>query len=504
MTLALHLLYLSRDLGSDEGGFAMVARGWRSAGPYLYGQQWVDRPPGLLVVFAAADRLGPVGVRLMAGVCATVLVAAAAWAAAVVAGRRGAGWSALTAFAFATSPLLGAYQLNGEIIAAPLVMVSIAAVLHAVHRSTGALKRGFLAVVAGSAAAAAVLVKQDFAEGLVFAGVLLVGGPVVARFPTRRAVATGAALLVGATAWIVATGAWAASRVGIPALVYATYGFRADANDVLARWSWHAPEVRLLQLAGLASVSGMLFLAVQIPLGQRHRGAVRSPLAWAVTATAALGVFAVGLGGSYWPHYLIELVPVLALAAGIACVTGASGQRWTRRLVSSAAAVTVLTAPVAVVALHLDRSQSLTVADWLASSAHRHDTVVVPFTHANVIGESGLTSPYPYSWSLPTRTLDPHLRLLTATLDASASPTWVVRWDAPDTWGLDPGDRIGRALHAHYREVAVVCGHPVWLHRGVSRTIAAAPEGCGTSFAVTYPSGTQTPDAGGSRAQPPH
>jgi hypothetical protein len=45
-------------------------------------------------------------------------------------------------------------------------------------------------------------------------------------------------------------------------------------------------------------------------------------------------------------------------------------------------------------------------------------------------------------------------------------------WDQPHTWGLDPGNHVDAALRAHYWSVAVVCGHTVWLHDGVSRHLA--------------------------------
>src|SRR5690606_30300414 len=36
-TLSVHLLSLTRQLGSDEGGFAMVGQHSRDGGPFLYG-----------------------------------------------------------------------------------------------------------------------------------------------------------------------------------------------------------------------------------------------------------------------------------------------------------------------------------------------------------------------------------------------------------------------------------------------------------------------------------
>jgi hypothetical protein len=103
------------------------------------------------------------------------------------------------------------------------------------------------------------------------------------------------------------------------------------------------------------------------------------------------------------------------------------------------------------------------------------DTVVVPFSHANVINAAGLHPGYPYAWSLPLRTLDPQLALLTHTLDGPAAPTWVVRWDEPHTWGLDPGDRVDAELYGHYRAVGDVCGHVVWLHDGIHRALPPLP-----------------------------
>ena len=59
------------------------------------------------------------------------------------------------------------------------------------------------------------------------------------------------------------------------------------------------------------------------------------------------------------------------------------------------------------------------------------------------------------------------------------APTWVVIWDHPEEWGLDESGQLQRALHAHYRLVARVCRHPVWLRSDVSRTLAPLPTNCG-------------------------
>ena len=67
-SLALRIRFITTPLSSDEGGYLAVARAWAS-GRSLYGQAWVDRPQGLLLLFRAWDRLtggSPAAIRTMA------------------------------------------------------------------------------------------------------------------------------------------------------------------------------------------------------------------------------------------------------------------------------------------------------------------------------------------------------------------------------------------------------------------------------------------------------
>ena len=77
-----------------------------------------------------------------------------------------------------------------------------------------------------------------------------------------------------------------------------------------------------------------------------------------------------------------------------------------------------------------------------------------------------MRSPYDQLWSLPMRTLDPHLARLRAVLRGPAAPTWVVAWGDLDSWNIDAHDRTRLELATHYRRVAQVCGHAVYLHDG--------------------------------------
>lgn len=501
-TLLVHLLSLTRRLGSDEGGFAMVARYRHASGPFLYGPQWVDRPPGLIALFDVAQRLGPYGVRLTATVLAVVLVAALACAAEAVGGRRAARWAAWTGFAFASSVLLQTERLNGELAAAAFVSASVAALLRAVLVSTDRNQTMLLAVLAGTTATTAMLMKQNFVDAFVFAAVLLTVSVLTRTnrltYPPRKVLAVAAGFTLGVAVTGMVTLAWATGHGGIGALAYAMFGFRADASAVMADWSWDAPLLRLGLLALLAFASGLLLLTLH--LGRIHWRRLRhlDPLPLAVAATSAVEAFGVLAGGNFWPHYLVAMIPMVGLAAGLTVQRRVPGWRWTSRLVVLAAATTALVSPVAAVIIAAWPNDAYTTGRWVAASARPGDTLVVPFSHANVIEASGLSPAYPYSWSLPTRTLDPDLRLFTSILTGTSAPTWVVRWDSEHAWGLDPQNRVDAALRAHYREVSVVCGRTVWLHNGVARSLAAIPTtaACGVGPSVSGRLGPSGPGAG--------
>ena len=472
-------MFLSGDLGSDEGGFSMVARSWGATGHYLYGPVWVDRPPGLITLFAVANLGGHLGVRLAASVLALALVAACALAAGSLGGRRAARWAAWTAFAFGSSALLGANQLNGELAGGAAVTGSIAALVRARMSPTGYIAV-LLGGVAGLLAAVAVLMKQNLVDGFVFAAVMTTLSALRGSHQAvRRTIGPPAVgFMVGSLVPLAAALVWAWSHAGVPALLFALFGFRAEAIHVMAAWSWAAPEHRLRGLLAAAVASGLLATIVAIAV--RHWRSIPnlSPVACALTATGLVELLGIAGGGNYWTHYLVTLVPTVSIAAGLSVAREPPTRRSTRGLLVYAAAMTMVASPAQALERAHSMSAATEVGNWLASSAGERDSVVVTFTHPNVINASGLQPAYPYDWSLPLRTLDPHLRLLSATL-RSGRATWVVRWDAPTAWGLDPSDRIDKILARHYRLIADVCGRPVWLRNGVHRPVHAPPVHCG-------------------------
>jgi 4-amino-4-deoxy-L-arabinose transferase-like glycosyltransferase len=472
LVVVLRLGYLIGPLFSDEAGYLLVAQDWHAGGPNLYGHYFVDRPPLLIALYRIAVVTGwPQTVRLLATLFSVVLVVSAGWAAHQVVGERGARWAALLAAAFAVTPVLLSQESDGEIFAAPLVMLSMALTLAAVRRAGG---RAFgLAVLAGVVAGAAVMVKQNFADAVVFAVALLVASLMQRRLPVAVVGRVAAGGVLGGLA-VVATAlgyvAW--SGVGLGTAWHAVFGFRGTALDVITDHSLHAPLVRAVEMTGMAVLCGALPLLVVLVLEAvrcRFRG---PPVAWAVAATLVLDVVSITGGGSYWPHYLLQLAPALSLAVGLWAADSAR--------VRAAVALAVASAVAATVVVTLSDAAypqvAPTVGAFVQRSAHPGDTATVLFGKADVQQATGLRSPYEHLWTLPMRTLDPHLANLQAVLRGPAAPTWVVAWGDLDPWNIDAHGRTRLALATHYRPVARVCGRVVYLHDGVHRTLA--PVGC--------------------------
>jgi 4-amino-4-deoxy-L-arabinose transferase-like glycosyltransferase len=468
VVLALRLTYLVGPPLSDEAGYLVVARDWHSGGPNLYGHYFLDRPPLLLAIYRfAALSTWPATVRVIAGVLVAVFVVSAAWAAHQVVGDRGARWAALVAGALAVTPLVQAQEADAEILAAPLVMLAIALTLAAVRRS-GRSSFGF-AVLAGTTAGCAVMVKQNFADAVLFAVVLLVASCVQRRIQPRDALRVAAGGVLGGLLVVgVALAFVAWSRVGLPTAWTDVFGFRGTALDVIEDHSLRAPLRRGVNLVVVSVLSGAAPLLLMLLLDAvrcRFRG---PPLAWAVVATTLYGAASIAMGGSYWTHYLLQVAPVLALAAGL---WAADSDR-----VRAAVAFVVASALVATGVVAVNGSAFGPTSDAVGSFLHRSgrpgDTATVLFGHADAQRASGMRSPYQYLWTLPMRTFDPRLAQLRAVLRGPRAPTWVVAWGSLDPWNIDAHDLTRLTLATRYRRVADVCGHQVYLHDGVHRTLA--------------------------------
>ena len=172
---------------------------------------------------------------------------------------------------------------------------------------------------------------------------------------------------------------------------------------------------RLAGMLGALVASAAPFVAVGLLV--RLRGpathGVRD-LRWPAVALLGWELAVVLLGGSYWLHYLMGLVPGLVLLAAAAAQRKLEAGP-TLVLPYAAALVSTVAAIAYVVAVPIDRPEA-PVIDYLRAEAYPGDTAIVAFGGANILRETGMTSPYEHLWSLPVRVRDPELTELTEVL----------------------------------------------------------------------------------------
>ncbi len=454
----LRLPFLGADAGRDEAGYLIVGTGWHD-GTSLYGDYWVDRPPLLLWVFQAAGDLTTL--RLLGCVAAALVVLLTGAAAHVAAGARAVPYASGAAALLCASPWLGTVRVNGELLAAPFVAASMLATVLLVRRSAGAR----VAAGAGASAAAAVLVKQSTVDALVFGVVALVVLATRSRASRRRAAGLLLAAVASALATVGVVLALAALRGTYPADLWdAVVRFRVDAGETIRLEASDATGERLLVLVATWAVSGLAMLTAGVAALAWVRR--RDPVVVATLASLVASSGVALLGGSYWAHYLIQLVPAAALAAGLVAVAVPRG--WRRAGAVALVGAAAVTIGATVVSPDEDGREARLVGEAIGGASRPGDTAVVAYGQPNVLLAAGTRSPYPYLWSLPVRTLDPELSALRATLASDDAPTWLVEWSGFDTWGVD-ADRLLPLVTERYREVARVCGRTVWLDRAVER-----------------------------------
>jgi hypothetical protein len=474
----LRLPFAARPASPDEAGFLMVASQWHVGGTSLYGNYWVDRPPLLIWIFRVADILGGlVSLRMIGALAAAATVVLLSGTAGRAFGRRAAGWTAIVAAALLVSPLVGAQNVNGELLAAPFIALGFRLAVEAVSADDPLAVRA-AALGTGVSAVLALLVKQNMADVIVFAAICWVVAWRVRKVSGRTFADLVLLAAAGALAAYAVVMLWAMAHGTSPLGVYqATYPFRIKAGHILADIPGDTADIRLSRLGLSAVLTGgpLVLLAFAVLAVRRTR---QAPVVWAIVAVAIFAGTSILAGGSYWLHYLIQGVPAMALAAG---ALGATAGRVPRLLVPRVLLpLVVLSALVAIVVSLASPAPApgAAVGRSISASARAGDTVLSAFGDADIPRATGMSSPYPYLWSLPSRTLDPNMTLLRSILAGPQAPTWIVVRGRHTMERLE-GAGVWPLIGSRYDLVGIVCGRQVYLLRGADRA-PLAPEGrCG-------------------------
>ena len=471
VAVACRIPFIGHAPSPDEAGFLIVGRQWNGAGSSLYGNYWVDRPPLLITIFRlAASTGGLTALRLIGCLAVAGLVVGSARVAGLIGGKQAARWTAVTVTGLSVS-LVG-YGVNGELLAAPFVVAGFAAVIAAV-RATDGRRAAALAGAAGGLAMSALLIKQNFADVAAFGAAAYIIAGLRREIPRRRLYHLIVASTAGALLVLVVIGWWTVLHgTSLSGVFDAMYPFRIKAGHVMAVGGRQHAAFRLNLLLIMAFRTG---LAIGLLVVVGHLISRRRPTEtawWALLVATGFGGVSVFLGGNYWVHYLVELIGPAAIAVGVLAA---------RRYRGALAVVTYIGIAAALawgVAVATPQgSDAKLVGQAVAMSAHPGDTIFAAYGRPNVVEASGLSSPYPYLWSLPTKTLDPQLTALNAVLQSAAAPTYFVTWNGVRSWGLDSA-ATSELVARDYRPLARVCGHTIYLRKGVARSAPPLPTNC--------------------------
>jgi hypothetical protein len=464
VAVALRARFVVTPITSDEGGYLAIARAWRN-GAALYLDVWVDRPQGLLVLYALLDSIGlgtPEGVRILAIGACLVAVAACSSAAAVLAGERARAITALLVAVLLGVPQYEAFIANAELLSCAIGAASLAVGLRATWQREIPDVRGVL--LAGLLGGLAISVKQSAFDAFAAATVAVMAMVLWGRWSRRDRVIVPLALAGGFSLPLAAL-ALHGLTLGWDRWWYAVVGYRASERSAIRNADWArlgytwdivAPVVASTLGAGI--VGAVIVSATS--LRSRHAVAVTVLGTW---WTAAIAAFLIG--GQFHRHYWV------ILAIPLATTTGVVLSRVNSRSVRLALVAVAIAGPTVATAtaLRIERQDvgvelhgdgrlvhDETLAAWFEQHARPGDTLLPLCASAGFFGNVSIDPPYPYLWFDGVLGADTGQELLASTLLGDDGPRFVAQYQRLS--GCDPSGSVGRVLAQHYSIVATVDG----------------------------------------------
>lgn len=328
--IAVRIFFLNLPMIHDEGGYALAARGWFEGTGQLYDDLWISRPQGIFVIYGITMKsfgYGVVAFRSMALVFA-ILTVLAIW---YFARRWSTPQTALLAAFISTmllgSPTLEGYTANAEIFSG--MPTAFAAFWLLRQAQTGWTRRGLLGI--GVLIGLATLLKPS---GVTFWPAALLFLALTTNDPWRERAKRGGWLTLGLMFTGVATlvHGW---TLGFSDFFYATFSYRLQLQSAASVGILHNLRAIGWMLINAAEFFLLIVLVwifrLRLPLLPVLAVPPKSdgPLWWLplwlrklrtndpggliLVLWIAASVAGVVMGGDYWTHYLILVVPPVAI-----------------------------------------------------------------------------------------------------------------------------------------------------------------------------------------------
>ena len=449
-------------LTTDEGGYLAVARAW-FGGADLYGQVWVDRPQGLLVLYGVLDKIGlgsTNGVRLLALVACCLAMVACGHIAWVLAGER-ARVPAMWAVGIALSiPQIEGFIANAELLSCAVGAVSLAAALLAVwHRETPDVR---LLVVAGILGGLAVSIKQSGFDALVAGCLAVVITAVHEKWTLRSFVRAAVAVGIGVSV-PVGLMVMHAAITGFHDWWYAVAGVRLEHKSVLASADWQKLRTTGRAVAPIVAVPLVVASVLWVRMF-RGRASVAVLLgAWSLVAAGAFL-----MGGLFHRHYWVILMVPFGTIVGVAVST----VRSRAIMVIAVAASLVIPISSTVSAVRMSDARVSTelnddkrllinehVAHWFADNHPYHGTVWVMCASSALYAHLHQAPPFRYSWFAYFAATPDALPMLREWLSGPDAPEFIVAMQSNKK--CDPSGALGEIVASQWKQVGTVDGRKI-------------------------------------------
>jgi len=388
LAILVRLPFLSWPVTVDEAGYAYGARWWFSGLTMYSDDLWFDRPQGIFLVY----RLGTTvfgdsveAIRLNGALWAAGTVAAVVLLSARIFDRRVAVVAGLLCAVVGTAPVIEGFTANAEVFMVTATTASACCVW------------GRRWLLAGLFAGIAILLKPSGAAACALAFFWLIH-----ERESRRAYGL---VVLGAAVPLLASLVHGIASVGFDDYWFAVVWFRVSSGGqnpalpaLLAGWFATSPVWLIL---------GVLAYPAREVLAANTRGRA-FVAAWLVSS-----VLGMAMGGNWFLHYFEQLVPPLAVLAGVGVVGIATRPpviRWWAPIgvltVVVAAAILVLPTALmdpadgaAAVFSGDDYSRSDEVGAYVASITGPDDRVYVAISHVSVLFRSERRSSFPYLYA---------------------------------------------------------------------------------------------------------
>jgi MFS family permease len=462
VSVALRFRFVFTPLTADEGGFVAIARAW-THGRDLYSNVWVDRPQGLLVVFALWDRLSwgnTQSVRVMAIVFGVAAVVACATIARSLAGPTAGALAGLFTAVMSSAPAVEGFVANGELLSGTFATVGLAAGCMVLSRRLSPKAM----LVSGVAAGLAVSVKQSGFDGYAAIATWLVVAAVFG-WRSRRWAASALGWLTAGFAGVITLLAVHGAITGWDDWYYAVAGYRLESRSAVkgADWGRLWETMRDVRPVFLPIIVAAVAVGAATKMTKASREASASRFSSELLVLPFWLVYsAIGfvMGGQFFNHYWVVLTfPVAVSAAAVI-----ASIRWpaARALVAAGVLVPMLWSAATVIVesrsevplavTGYPRSiQEERVGSWFRTHHTTGDSIYIMCASASAYAHADADPPYPYLWFDNVNTIPGAGQRLYDLLSGEDAPTFVAVFQRPDSCALrgEQADVLARD-YQHY------------------------------------------------------